>query len=61
MVKAIARYRGLMCREDGQDIIEYALLASLIMVVVVALVGDATNEVGTLWTYISSTIVDALN
>ena len=47
--------------EDGQDLIEYALLASLIMVVVVALVGDATNEVGTLWTYISDTIVNALN
>ena len=47
--------------EDGQDLIEYALLASLIMVVVVSLVGDATNEVGMLWSYISTTIVNALN
>ena len=49
MANLFTRFRALGREELGQDLIEYALLASLIAVVAMVAVGDAGTEVGRLW------------
>ena len=56
MAIAIARFRGLARDESGQDVIEYALLASLIVIVAIAAVGDFGGQAGRLWNGIESVI-----
>jgi len=41
---------ALLRDESGEDLIEYGLLASLIVIVVIATLGDAGAEVNALWT-----------
>ena len=53
------RLRGLLREQGGQDLIEYALLASLIAVVLITTVGDAGARIGTLWANVASSIQDA--
>lgn len=49
MVKMITRFRGLMRNDEGQDLIEYALIAGLIALVAVVAIGNAGTEVDTIW------------
>ena len=57
MVKVITRVRSLMHRDEGQDLIEYALIAGLIALVAVIAIGDAGTKVNEIWV----DIVAALN
>ena len=42
--------------EDGQDLLEYGLLAALISIVAIAAVTSVGNAIGgTLWNYIANT------
>ena len=56
LLNAIARFRALIRDDDGQDLIEYALIGSLIAIVAIATIGDAGTEVGRLWTNIANGI-----
>jgi pilus assembly protein Flp/PilA len=50
MLNLIARFRALLRNDEGQDLIEYALLAGLIALVAVVAIGDAGTEVNEIWT-----------
>ena len=58
VVRVIACFRVLVRDDHGQDLIEYALLASLIAVVAIVVIGDAGTEVARLWTAIGGGIPD---
>jgi pilus assembly protein Flp/PilA len=49
MVNAIARFRALLRGDEGQDLIEYALLAGLIALVAVGAITTAGTEVDAIW------------
>lgn len=49
MVNAIARFRALLRNDEGQDLIEYALLAGLIALVAVGAITTAGTEVNAIW------------
>jgi Flp pilus assembly pilin Flp len=48
--------RSLICDEQGQDLIEYALLAGLISVVCVLVVQGAGQKVSALFSKVSASI-----
>ena len=58
MEKTCARLCALLRDEKGQDLIEYALIASLLVIAMIVVVGDAGTEVTRLWTSIASGIPD---
>ena len=47
---------SLICDEQGQDLIEYALLAGLISILCVAAIKGAGEKVSTLFTNVSNSI-----
>ena len=46
--------------EDGQDMVEYALLLAFIALAAVALLTSVKSNVSTLWQDISNALVDAV-
>jgi Flp pilus assembly pilin Flp len=58
MMTTGARLRALLRDDHGQDLIEYALVASLLVIVMIAVVGDAGTEVSRLWTHIATGLQD---
>ena len=58
MVNASARFRALVRDDNGQDLIEYALIASLIAVVAIVAIGNAGTEVSRMWTNIAAGLQD---
>ena len=53
---ATYRWWGLVVAEDGQDLIEYALLAGLISLVAIAAILNRGTGVNTVWTGVDSTM-----
>lgn len=51
------RFKNMLSDESGQDLIEYALIASLIGLAAVTAMGNIASAIGTLF----GKIVDALN
>ena len=51
-----AKFQGLKNGEEGQDLVEYALLVSLIALVCVAGVGHVATAVNTVFTNISNSL-----
>ena len=49
MVNVIARFRALLRNDEGQDLIEYALLAGLIALVAVVAITNAGSAVNDIW------------
>jgi Flp pilus assembly pilin Flp len=49
MVRIVACFRAFLRDDRGQDLIEYALIASLIVIAAIVVVGDAGTEVARLW------------
>lgn len=61
MLKRTMGRLGALLRDDlGQDLIEYALLASLIAVAAIVALRDAGTEVAALWSDIAARIASAL-
>ncbi len=54
------RLRTLVRNEDGQDLIEYALLVALISLVAVVAIGTAGSAVNSVFTQISAQLTAAL-
>lgn len=57
MVNLLVRVRALVRNDEGQDLIEYALIAGLISIVAVVAIGDAGTKISQIW----DGIVTALN
>lgn len=49
MLNLMTRFHGLVRNDEGQDLIEYALLAGLIALVAVVAIGEAGVEVNAIW------------
>lgn len=58
MVQVITRLCALVRDDNGQDLIEYALIASLIAIVAIVSIGNAGTEVSRLWTNIAAGLQD---
>jgi pilus assembly protein Flp/PilA len=56
----ITRLRSFVRHEEGQDLIEYALLVGLISLVAVAAIGLAGGSVNTIFTNIQAQLAKAV-
>lgn len=56
----INRVRGFVRNEEGQDLIEYALLVALISLVAVLAIGTAGSAVNTIFQNITTQLTSAL-
>jgi pilus assembly protein Flp/PilA len=60
MTNLITYFRSLVQDEQGQDLIEYALLAALIAIFSIAGLVDASGEVNAFWDGIATKIANAV-
>ncbi len=56
LLAAYVKAQNLMRREEGQDLIEYALIAALIAVVTIAGMGSVATAINTLFSSVASTL-----
>ena len=56
----VLRAQDVLTREEGQDLIEYALLAGLIALAAVAAIGTIGNDINNLFTSVGSTLNTAI-
>jgi pilus assembly protein Flp/PilA len=59
ILKLYVKFQDLMSREEGQDLIEYALVASLIALGSVTLISGAGKSIVTIFTTISTDLSSA--
>ena len=59
MLALYLKLRNLFVNEDGQDLIEYALLAGLLALAVVAALTAASGSLNTLWNAIQTQLSEA--
>ncbi len=59
MLALYLRIRNLFVNEEGQDLIEYALLAGLLALAVVAALTAASGSLNTLWDAIETQLNSA--
>ena len=59
MVNVLARACALVRNDEGQDLIEYALLAGLNSLVAVVTMTTAGTQVAAIWTQIAAALTDA--
>ena len=52
----ILHLREILSREDGQDLIEYALLVALISLAAVATIGILGTDISTFFTHTATTL-----
>jgi pilus assembly protein Flp/PilA len=55
-LSVIVRLQTLICREDGQDLVEYALLVALIALAAVTGVKHVASAVNTVFSSVSTTL-----
>jgi pilus assembly protein Flp/PilA len=60
ILKLYVKFQDLMNREEGQDLIEYALLAALIALGATVAVKSVGTGLGTAFTQISTTLANSL-
>jgi len=58
-MQVIQRLRSFVRHEEGQDLLEYALLVALIALVAVTAVGLAGTQVNTIFTNIANALAKA--
>jgi pilus assembly protein Flp/PilA len=56
LLKLYARFQGLKNGEEGQDLVEYALLVALIALVCVTGVGNVATAINTVFSNISASL-----
>jgi pilus assembly protein Flp/PilA len=60
LLKLYVKYQDLMSREEGQDLIEYALVVGLISIAAVAGLGSAATAVNSVISKITSSLNSAV-
>lgn len=58
-MKLYTYLRALVRKDEGQDMIEYALLAALIAIVAVVSIEAAGGSVRTIWQSVATEVADA--
>ena len=53
------RLQSLLASEEGQDLIEYALIACLLSLASMTFIGDAGQSLKTMYTHISSVLASS--
>lgn len=56
LLKMYVKCQDLMSREEGQDLVEYALLVALISLAAIAIVKGVASNIVTIFTNISTTL-----
>jgi pilus assembly protein Flp/PilA len=56
LLKLFVKFQGLKKGEEGQDLVEYALLVALISLVCITGVGNVASAVNTVFSNISSSL-----
>jgi pilus assembly protein Flp/PilA len=56
LLKMYVKFQSLMSREEGQDLVEYALLVALIALVCITGVGKVATAVNTVFSNISGSL-----
>jgi pilus assembly protein Flp/PilA len=56
LMNLYGKFQGLMNREEGQDLVEYALLVALIALVCIAGVKNVATAINNVFTAISSSL-----
>ena len=56
LLKSYVKFQDLMNREEGQDLVEYALLVSLIALAAITGVGKVATAVTTVFSNISTSL-----
>ena len=56
MLKMYVKFQELVNREEGQDLVEYALLISLVALAAVAGIGKVTTAINAVFTNISTSL-----
>ena len=60
MVEMLIRIRTVLPSQDGQDLVEYALICGLIALVCVAAMAAAGQSISTLWAPIVTGLADVV-
>jgi pilus assembly protein Flp/PilA len=60
LLKMYVKFQDLMSREEGQDLVEYALLVALVSLASIALIKGVASSVVTIFTTISTTLAGAV-
>jgi pilus assembly protein Flp/PilA len=60
LLKMYVKYQDLMNREEGQDLVEYALVVALVALFAVAAIGALGKGINNAFVSISSTLASAL-
>jgi pilus assembly protein Flp/PilA len=60
LLKVYVKFQDLMSREEGQDLVEYALLVALVSLAAIALIKGVAHSVVTIFTTISTTLAGAV-
>ena len=56
LLKMYVKFQNLMNREEGQDLVEYALLIALISLVVISGVNQVATAVNTVFSNVSTSL-----
>ena len=56
LLKLSVKFQGLACSEEGQDLVEYALLTTLISLALVLSISGISNAVNGVFSRISSSL-----
>jgi pilus assembly protein Flp/PilA len=60
VLKLYVKFQDLMSREEGQDLVEYALVAAIIALGAVATMTSLQTEINTVYTDITSALTTAV-
>ena len=58
MLKLYLKFQDLMSREEGQDLVEYALIVALISLAAVAGMNTLASDINTAFTNVGSTLTN---
>jgi pilus assembly protein Flp/PilA len=60
LLKMYAKFQDLKNRDEGQDLVEYALLVALISLAAVAAIGGVANEIKTVFNSIETALTNSI-
>ena len=60
LLKMYVKFQDLMNREEGQDLVEYALLVALVSLASITLIRGVATSVVSIFTTISTTLAGAI-